>query len=166
MDCQQYTEILHVYLDGELQELPQPAKAHAAICTDCMAMTRDLTAIRKATQFVQISELNEAAQANMIMHVQNRIIAKKGHKKHQFLSVLWRHIRWSRAFAAAAVVALLVYSYFAFEDYQQTQRVAALTAEEEIEILLEEHTWQMESGIFQTGTMPSRVMLTAASGRK
>lgn len=165
MDCQQYTEILNVYLDGELPELPHAAQAHAATCSHCSALVSQLTAIRKAAKMMQPKTLTEAAETTILARVQGKIAKTKSARRTFGFATFSGGLRWSRAIFAAAIVGMLIYTYFTFNGGQQIQQEATLAADQEIEILLEEHALQMESGIFQTGTVPARVMVTAASNR-
>ena len=169
MKCQQYTEILNVYLDGELRDVPEAAVKHAEICADCRLLTQQLATLRSAARTLPPADLSESGQATIISGVQNRIAAMRSRKHilHIFgFSRFFAGLRWSRAFVAAALFGLLVLSYVEYRDYRVSLKNAELAAEEELEILLEEHALQTESGIFATGTVSTRAVLTAASNRR
>ena len=102
MKCQQYTEILNVYLDGELRDVPEAAVKHAEICADCRLLTQQLATLRSAARTLPPADLSESGQATIISGVQNRIAAMRSRKHilHIFgFSRFFAGLRWSRDFA-------------------------------------------------------------------
>ncbi|MFQ5632822.1 MAG: hypothetical protein ACE5I1_28975 [bacterium] len=166
MDCQQYTDILNVFLDGEIENLPAAAKKHAAGCTECTALTHDLNSLCECSQPLQAIALTENGKAAIIRSVRKKIVSSETKETRSVFGIVAEvlaGLRWGRAFVAVAAI-VVVFAFLQFR-IQETSQKTALNPEEEIEVLLEEHTLQMENSIFHTGALPTRVVATVASGR-
>lgn len=168
MDCQQYTSILNVFLDGEIENLPEAAKKHAEACKKCKLLTHDLGALRTFSQPLHAVALTEIGKSAITQGVRKRMAAHERKWQHAYIDYITRllnGLRWGRVVAVAAVAAILVLTYSQFQNHALSQKTT-LNAEDEIEALLEEHTLQMENSIFHTDALPTSVVATVASSRK
>jgi hypothetical protein len=168
MNCQHYSDILNVFLDGEIDHIPGAAKKHAETCQTCQALTQELLGLHKFAGRLEAAQLTPEGENAITARVATRIAASKKSRRFSpggavtdFLAAL----RWRPVLATVVAGVLLIVALQQFRGDEAAQK-PVLQAEDEIEVILEEHALQMESGIFQTDAVPTRVVATVASSRK
>ena len=162
MDCQQFNESLQSFLDGSLETLPAAANQHRQRCETCRLLHSQLLALRKAVQEAPKHELSPQAVNLITRSITNRIrytLSSPSHSFWQNLVDRFSAIRWQRVFFASAPVAiaiLLILQVFKSPVPEPT----ILQADNDIEILLEEHAIAMENGIFHSSSQYANLITT------
>ena len=166
MTCQHFGDLLQVVLDGELERLPAAAKRHMETCDACRATAAAFQQLRTAADELRLSSISAPIEAALYDRIERRIANAKMRQRSplrfptpRFLPVKLQPI------LATAVVALVLLLAYVFLRPEHTADQTALRSEDEIEVLLEEHTLQMESNLFQTTTLPSKLVSTVATVR-
>lgn len=160
MTCEHFTEVLQSYLDGELDSLPHAAIEHTHACRRCQRLGDELIRIRQIAGDLAACRLSRKGEQAIIGRVQRRIAAVQKRPAMGVLSWLPTQ-RWRPALGIAMVLLILIATYFTF-FYRSGQEHTAFRPEDEIEVLLQEHTVQMESNLLQPAPLPSRVVTTVA----
>lgn len=164
MDCRHCQNILQVYFDGELEALPQAAEAHLHSCATCRRLREDLQQMRELARSTAPAELSAAGLEQITMRVRQHIRAEKTAPGRTRAILGWLpQLHWRRVLAAAVASVMLL---IAASQVWQAQAPAGreLHAERELEILLEEHTLEMDSGIFHNGGFTT-TMVSMTSNR-
>ncbi|HEY3858272.1 MAG TPA: anti-sigma factor [Gammaproteobacteria bacterium] len=114
MTCQECEELLHPYLDGEM-DAPQRAAvdAHLKDCKDCRQALEHLQMLRRA---LQLPELRYPASETLRHRLQEQLREADAHERRRH----WP--RWATAAAAAAIVVSLVLN---FMPHHRTAPVAS-----------------------------------------
>ncbi len=152
MECQKFNESLQSVLDGNMETLPAAAQRHIQNCENCRLLYSQLLELRKAVQDAPKPELSPRAETLIARSITNRIrssLASQSHSVWQNLSDTITAIRWQRVLFASAPIAIgiiLILQVFTTTVPEPTN----LQVENDIEILLEEHTIAMENGIFHS----------------
>jgi hypothetical protein len=168
MDCRQYSDILNVFLDGEIQGLPGAAKQHVETCAPCQSLTRELESLSSAIENFETFQLTREGKSLLttkVMRTINSSVRKKSFRVNNLMAEFFVGLRWRNVFATAAVAIVVFWAVLQYRGEELSTKTA-LMPEEEIEFLLEEHTLQMESSIFQSGALPMHIVATVASGRR
>lgn len=168
MDCRQYSDILNVLLDGEIQGLPTAALQHVETCAQCQALTSELESLSGAIKSFETFQLTQEGKSLLTTNVMRKINSsaqKESFSLDNLIAEFLVGLRWRNVLATVAVAIGVFWAVLQYRG-EESPMNTALMPEEEIEFLLEEHTLQMESSIFQSGALPTRVVATVASGRR
>ena len=121
MDCQQCSDNLTAYMDGELlSSYKGEVSSHLETCADCAQELQELMA---AAEFVAAHSHDLELTPNLWNNLRGRIAPMPAPRRGGVLSRLWARNRWLTAAAAVAATAVLAFGLFAYVDYVEKQEI-------------------------------------------
>lgn len=155
MKCQQFNETLQALLDGTLETLPSHAEMHMQSCKSCQVLYRQMLALQRAVRETSLPRLSPQGEAILtqriaVKHAKFTRPVQMPSLWHTLLNI-FTALRWVRVLLAGALVAAGLVIILQFIK-PSTPEVTHRETGSDLEILLEEHTMAMDSGIFQGST--------------
>lgn len=161
MNCQQVSNLIQLKLDDALPELPSRASAHLRECNRCRALQAELQSLQHLAHTLDAPQLPEREVHTLAARIMSQLQRRA---KTRSQGVFGRHfapIRWQTALTTATVLALLALAVWQFRPHE-APLVTDAALDEEIELLFEEHTLEMEINLFDANTLSSQVITTVA----
>lgn len=120
MNCQDFSEDLTAYLDGEVP--PVRAKEIAAHLRDCGSCSEELRELRRTGEFVEAHALSLEPPSHLWNNLRGRIGSLPEERAAPGLFQSWFAQRWLAAAASLAVAASIMLGIWGYLAYRQSER--------------------------------------------
>ncbi|MFQ5822573.1 MAG: hypothetical protein ACE5JB_00795 [bacterium] len=162
MKCQQFIENLQTMLDNSVETLPAAAERHRQSCESCRLIHTHMLNLQNAARKAPIPKLSSRAETLLTHRIVEKIAPRNKSAQPSFwyiLSDIIKALRWERVFITGALITASLVIVLRLTK-PNTPEATNVQTRNDIEILLEEHTMAMDSGIFQSNTQYANLVTT------